>query len=106
MDERYGTSEMDFFDEYFQRMLWQAYEMARKGKRKTEDEHRFELNEAENILQLRDDIISKTYEPSRGIAFITKEPVIREIFAAPFRDRVVHHFLFNVCNGWWDRHLI
>lgn len=32
--------------------------------------------------------------------------MVREIFAAPFRDRVVHHFLYNLQAGWWDNHFI
>ena len=34
-----------------------------------------------------------TYRPSRSIAFIINKPVKREIFAADFRDRVVHHLI-------------
>lgn len=59
-----------------------------------------------NLTRLRDDIIIGRYKPSRGIAFMVFEPVQREIFAAPFRDRVVHHFLFNMSADWWDRRLI
>ena len=83
-----------------------AYLAARKGKRTTGDEHIFEMNAQENLINLRDSIVDRTYIPSRGIAFVTRKPVIREIFAAPFRDRVVHHFLFNSVAEWWDRRLI
>lgn len=86
--------------------LHDAYLEARKGKRKKSDEHQFELHYVEHLMNLRDQIIERSYRPSPGIAFITFNPVIREIFAAPFRDRVVHHFLFNACAGWWDRHFI
>ena len=83
--------------------LWVAYNNARKGKRHTIDEHRFELNAIENLIDLRDSIIRRYYKPDRGVAFIIQDPVIREIVAAPFRDRVVHHFLYNVCYEWWDK---
>ncbi|MBR1875091.1 RNA-directed DNA polymerase [Candidatus Saccharibacteria bacterium] len=94
------------FEEFLLEQLWKAYLEARKGKRHTDDEQKFEMNEAENLVNLRDAIISREYETSRGIAFVTTNPVPREIFAAPFRDRVVHHFLFNICNPWWDKRLI
>lgn len=94
------------FSEWLYKELYKAYMEARKGKRGTADEHVFEMNEMENLLNLRDSIMDRTYEPSRGIAFVTRKPVIREIFAAPFRDRVVHHFLFNMVGDWWDRRLI
>ena len=34
------------------------------------------------------------------------KPVVREIFAASFRDRVVHHLVFDLVYEWWDRHFI
>lgn len=86
--------------------LVKAFYLARKAKRGTNDERRFENRLVENLLELRDDILDGTYRPGSGIAFIVHEPVIREIFAAPFRDRVVHHFLFNGVAEWWDRRLI
>ncbi len=94
------------FSNFLLEELWNAYETARKGKRHTIDEHRFELNDSENIINLRDSILAHTYHPSRGVTFIVHDPVTREIVAAPFRDRVVHHFLYNVCANWWDRHLL
>lgn len=94
------------FSEWLLHQLIKAYFDARKGKRRTLDEYTFEANWLENLKILRDDIIHKRYKPSRGIAFVTLKPVRREIFAAPFRDRVVHHFLYNMSAGWWDRRFI
>ena len=94
------------FAKFLLQELWMAYDTARKGKRHTVDEHRFELNAMENVIDLRDSIMRHYYKPSRGVAFIVRDPVIREIVAAPFRDRVVHHFLFNICADWWDRRLL
>lgn len=94
------------FEEFVLKELWQAYDTARKGKKHTVDEHRFELNSMANIIDLKDCIISRNYKPSRGVAFIVRDPVTREIVAAPFRDRVIHHFLFNICADWWDRHFL
>lgn len=86
--------------------LYFAFLEARKNKRGTSDEHKFELNLMENLAQLRDDIVNRVYKPSRGQAFIIYDPVMREIFAAPFRDRVVHHFIYNQVAEWWDRRFI
>ena len=86
--------------------LWQSYNMAKRAKMRTEDEHKFEMYFYENLKQLDYDIIHRIYHPSRGKAFITHNPVIREIFAAPFRDRIVHHFLYAMNGYWWDRHFI
>jgi len=86
--------------------LTRAFYLARKAKRSTYDEQLFETRLTENLLALRDDILNRTYHPGHGIAFIVHDPVMREIFAAPFRDRVVHHFLYNGVADWWDRRLI
>lgn len=86
--------------------LFQSYMMARRGKRSTEDEYKFEVFTFENLEQLARDIEERRYKPSRGKAFITHNPVTREIFAAPFRDRVVHHFLYAANGYWWDKHFI
>lgn len=94
------------FEHFILQELWDAYDTARKGKRHTVDEHRFELNDMEDIINLRDSIVRRYYKPSRGVAFIIRDPVTREIVAAPFRDRVIHHFLFNVCAEWWDRRFL
>ena len=47
------------FDTYLLDELWRAYEAARKGKRKTVDEHRFELTDMENLIFLRDSIVRR-----------------------------------------------
>lgn len=96
----------DNMKEWLLAELRKAYFEARSGKRKTRDEFEFELNEFQNIIRLRDEILAREYHPSRGIAFVIDKPVIREIFAAPFRDRVVYHFLYNMVAEWWDRRFI
>lgn len=92
--------------EWLRRQLFLAFMDARKRKTNTADEYKFEINFAENIERLLEDILNGVYHPSPGVAFVVDKPVKREIFAAPFRDRVVHHFLYNMCAEWWDRHLI
>lgn len=95
------------FPNFLLRELIEAYHKARVGgKRKTEDEHKFEINDIENIINLRDTILARKYKPSRGVAFIIHDPVTREVFAAPFVDRVVHHFLYKYAIMWWEPRLI
>ena len=106
MNQLHPLAPGEKFEDWLLLELNLAYQDARKAKRRSADEHYFELFDTENLLNLRDAIIDRTYHPSKGIAFITYKPVIREIFAAPFRDRVVHHLLFNAVAGWWDRRLL
>ena len=83
-----------------------CFREARRGKRNTVDENVFEQDLIRNLINLRDTIMRRQYYPSRGIAFVIKQPVVREIFAAPFRDRVVHHLLFRKQSPWWEKHFI
>ena len=78
--------------------LFLAYYQARKNKRNTINQMRFEINMEKELFALCDELLDGSYLISPCICFIVKEPVKREIFAADFRDRVVHHLLFNYLN--------
>jgi hypothetical protein len=73
--------------------LYQAYLDCRETKRKTINALKFEWNLERNIFLLQKELEAKKYRPGRSICFVVKEPSPREIFAAGFRDRVVHHLL-------------
>jgi len=64
-----------------------------KRKRGTLNAQEFEYDYESNCIVLWKDINNGTYEPRRSIAFVVDYPVKREIFAADFRDRVVHHLI-------------
>jgi retron-type reverse transcriptase len=86
--------------------LFIAYYKARKNKRNTVNQLKFELNLEKNIWQLYQDIKNRKYKLSPCIAFIVKEPKMREVFAADFRDRVVHHLVFNWIEEFWEKQFI
>ena len=86
--------------------LASSFREARKNKLKTFNEHRYDTNWFENIIHLADAVLERYYQPSSSISFVVYEPMIREIFAAPFVDRVIHHFLYQMQAGWWYRRLI
>ena len=73
----------------------QAYYDARKNKRNTVNQSRFERHLAANIIKLAKDIFHGKYKVAASIAFIIENTVKREVFAATFRDRIVHHLLYN-----------
>lgn len=73
--------------------VFNAYYACRKNKRTTESALDFEVDYEENCIKLWKEINARTYETSKSIAFIVKKPRIREIFAANFRDRIVHHLI-------------
>lgn len=75
--------------------LVQAYFDCRRLKRNTASALRFEMNLERNLAQLDDELRSGTYRPGRSICFVITHPKPREVWAADFRDRVVHHLLYN-----------
>lgn len=64
-----------------------------KGKANSHDAIRFTLHLFENISCLTDDINNRCYHPMPSISFVVTKPVYREVFAADYRDRVIHHYI-------------
>lgn len=75
--------------------LYRAYKDARRHKRSKKDQLRFERYYEKNLIHLRDSILAHRYKPGPCKCFIIHDPKMREILAALFRDRVVHHLLYN-----------
>ncbi|MDR0650687.1 MAG: hypothetical protein LBG59_04765 [Candidatus Peribacteria bacterium] len=86
--------------------LYVAYLDARKHKRTTHNQLVFEYHLEEHLLQLCEDILSGKYEISPSIYFIQKHPVKREIFAGDFRDRIVHHLVYNYISPIFEKTFI
>jgi RNA-directed DNA polymerase len=83
-----------------------AYYCARQNKRSSSSQVRFERNLAENLIDLYREISSGRYKIGRSMCFVIKAPVLREVFAASFRDRIVHHLLFNWLSPIFERTFI
>ena len=86
--------------------LFQAYFDARKNKRNTINALAFEKHLEANLFALANEIIERKYIPKPSICFIVNKPVKREIFAADFRDRVVHHFIYNYISPIFEKTFI
>lgn len=86
--------------------LFQAYFDARKNKRNTVNALEFEENLESNLIELWEDLINGRYRINPSICFINQYPVKREIFAADFRDRVVHHLIYNHISPIFEKQFI
>ena len=75
--------------------VFDAYFDCRKHKRNALNQLRFEADLESNLVGLYRDLSQGRYQIGRSIAFVVKYPKIREIWAADFRDRVVHHLIYN-----------
>lgn len=76
--------------------LYLAFKKAKTGKPYTPNIACFEACLEQQLFQLQQELVSRSYQPGQYRAFLIYEPKIRLISAAPFRDRVVHHAICNV----------
>lgn len=86
--------------------LYVAFEDAARGKHKMSYVRKFEEDLAENLNLLCDELLSRTYIALPSKCFIVSYPKKREIFAAMFRDRIVHHLYFNYTHHLYERTFI
>ncbi len=83
--------------------LYCAYLRARKGKQSVPSVAEFTLNLETELLNLQQELASHTYQPGRYRLFTIYERKKRQIAAALFRDRVVHHAIMNIIEPPIDR---
>jgi len=86
--------------------LFLAYYDARRNKRNTINALAFEMDYESNLLSLYDEIVARKYNIKPSICFINFSPVQREIFAADFRDRVIHHLIYNYISPIFEKTFI
>ncbi|MFZ2306189.1 MAG: RNA-directed DNA polymerase [Rhodoferax sp.] len=75
--------------------LVQAWLDCRQHKRNTASAITFERDVERNLCALRDALLAGTYQPGQSICFVVTRPRAREVWAAKFEDRIVHHLLYN-----------
>lgn len=75
--------------------LFQAYYDCRTRKRNTHNALAFELRLERNLMDLYQELHDGNYYPGRSLCFVVTHPKPREIWAASFRDRIVHHLIYN-----------
>ncbi|MFN0100898.1 MAG: reverse transcriptase domain-containing protein [Bryobacteraceae bacterium] len=80
-----------------------AAEAAAAGKKKRPDVAWFLMETEGELLRLRRELRSGSYEPGPYRTFAIVDPKPRFISAAPFRDRVVHHALTRVLEPIFEK---
>ena len=86
---------MTLTKEQLLRDLYVAYWCARRGKSQMSYVVEWDANLKANMEALCDDLYRRRYRPLPSKCFIIDYPKKREIFAAQFRDRIVHHLYYN-----------
>lgn len=86
--------------------LRHAYYKAQKGKRHRHEVECYCRRLDENLEKLRKQLLDGSVEVGNYRIFKVFDPKEREICAAPFSQRVMHHAIMNVCHKYFDRQLI
>lgn len=87
--------------------LYRAYKAAARCKRTKDEVIQFELNLADNLWSLHDELKNKTYHSQGYRKFMIYDPKKRLIQALSFRDRVVQHSLCdNVLTPYFENRLV
>jgi RNA-directed DNA polymerase len=72
-----------------------AEEDCRRTKRTSAAVQNYEEDIEHNLCRLRDRLLDGRYTPGRSRCFVVLHPKPREVWAANFEDRVVHHLPYN-----------
>ena len=80
------------FDIPFSSIVLAFYDCEIK-KKSTNSYQRFHMHKEESLVVLWQSIVHGQYKTSMATVFIIDYPVLREVFAAAFIDRVVHHYI-------------
>lgn len=83
-----------------------AYRKARRGKRNRHEVASFDLELEKELFFIQNALQLQSWRPSEYRVFTIYERKARQISAAPFRDRVVHHALMNVVEPLLDKRFI
>ena len=86
--------------------IFDAFDDCIKHKRNSVGAMEFMVNKVDNLIRLTDEINSFTYQISTSEAFMISDPKIREVFAAAFRDRIVHHLVILELKPLFEQYFI
>jgi len=80
-----------------------AYLMARRGKMERDEVRAFSADLDAEFTSLRQELLDGRCRFDRYHRFLVHDPKLRVIHAAPFRDRVLHHGVMNICEPFFER---
>ena len=83
-----------------------AFDDCLKNKKNTKGAKKFCVDKVSNLLKLTDEINSRTYTIGISEAFIITDPKVREVFAADFRDRIIHHLIIRELEPYFEEYFI
>ena len=86
--------------------IWVSWFGFRKGKKASDELHRFKYYLEKNLFQLFQDLNNSSYKHGNYRKFIVCDNKRREISVASIRDRVVHRLVYDYLEKTYDRTFI
>lgn len=87
--------------------LYEAYISCLKNKKNKAGTYNF-VNEdlCKNLIELLEELNSRTYIPKQSNCYVITDPALREIYAAQFSNRIVQHFYMKEIEDILDDEII
>ena len=86
--------------------LFNAYKKAIKCKRYRPDVMEYTDRLEENLIELQNELIWKTYSVGQYNIFYVYEPKKRMIMSLKFKDRVAQHAIYSILNPYFEKQFI
>lgn len=83
--------------------LLKAFKKAKKGSKKNRKILQYSFKVEKNLLELKQKIQNKNYQPTPYQYFEVYFPKNRVISVATFEDRIVHHALINILEPMYEK---
>ena len=93
------------FDRFVE-SLEEAFLDCLKGKMSSKQAIEYLQIANDDLIILAGEMWTMTYKPTTSTCFLVKYPKIREVFAANFRDRIVHHWICLRLNPLFEERFI
>ena len=89
--------------EFSPEALFEAYYDCRRHRRANIQAVDFEFDLEKNIFELYEEILNDSYQVGKSICFVVTLPKPREVWAGAFRDRIIHHLIYNAIKDRFDK---
>ena len=93
-------------EKYTYKDILEAYLDCRKRKRNKRSAIAFEVNFEKNLQKLLYELNHDEYSIGTSQVFVVTKPKPREVWAAGFRERIVHHLIYRDIAPWYEARFI
>ena len=86
--------------------LYNAFRAASRAKQTRPEVLKYEWNLEENLINLQNHLIYKSWNPHKYRHFTVYEPKRRDIDAPQFEDRIIHHALCQIIEPLFEKRFV